>query len=64
MYVCLCAAVTESEIRDCVARPDVDTVDEVGERCFAGTGCGSCHGRIEALLRADRTTTVVLAESP
>lgn len=26
------------------------TVDEIGAACGAGTGCGGCHGAIEALL--------------
>lgn len=51
MYVCVCAAVTEAQVQECLDRPDVHTVDDVGERCFAGTGCGSCHARLEGLLR-------------
>ena len=51
MYVCSCAAVTEAEIRGCVAA-GARTVGEIGERCEAGTGCGSCQERIGALLRA------------
>ncbi len=54
MYVCSCAAVTEAEIRGCVAA-GARTVGEIGERCEAGTGCGSCLERIGALLGATGT---------
>ncbi len=57
MYVCSCAAVTESEIRRCVAA-GARTVGEIGERCEAGTGCGSCLERIVALLGAGMGTDV------
>ena len=51
MYVCVCEAVTEDEVRDavtCGAR----TIEEVGEICAAGTCCGSCHDRIDIFLLA------------
>jgi bacterioferritin-associated ferredoxin len=53
MFVCICAAVPDSEIRSCVAR-GASTVEEVGDACGAGTGCGSCHDRIDAFLLASR----------
>lgn len=49
MFVCMCTAVTEQEIRDCV-RAGAQTVDEVGDRSFAGTGCGGCQERIQMIL--------------
>lgn len=57
MYVCSCAAVTEAEVRGCVAA-GARTVREIGERCEAGTCCGSCLERIGALLRATMRTDV------
>lgn len=59
MYVCICAAVTESEVRAC-ARAGARTAEEVGDLCRAGTGCGSCHDHIDTLLAA----TVPMAELP
>lgn len=50
MYVCVCNAVTEHDVRDeiaCGAR-DLQTV---AARCGAGTSCGSCVDRICSLLR-------------
>jgi bacterioferritin-associated ferredoxin len=58
MYVCICAAVPDSEIRTCVAR-GARTVEEVGEACGAGTGCGSCHDRIDVFLAAAHAPTAL-----
>ncbi|MGQ0776358.1 MAG: (2Fe-2S)-binding protein [Pseudonocardiales bacterium] len=49
MYVCICRAVTEAQVRRCIAA-GAGTIDDVGERCGAGTGCGSCIERIADLL--------------
>jgi bacterioferritin-associated ferredoxin len=49
MYVCICRAVTEAEVRGCIAA-GACTVRDVVDRCAAGTGCGSCLGKIMALL--------------
>lgn len=51
MFACICAAVTEAEVRACV-RDGARCVDTIGDACGAGTGCGSCHGRLETLLTA------------
>ncbi|MGH3794326.1 MAG: (2Fe-2S)-binding protein [Pseudonocardiaceae bacterium] len=49
MYVCICAAVTEAQVRRCIAE-GATTIEDVGDGCAAGTGCGSCVERIAALL--------------
>jgi bacterioferritin-associated ferredoxin len=49
MFVCMCLAVTESEIRGCI-RAGARTVEEVSECSLAGTGCGGCLDNVEALL--------------
>lgn len=51
MYVCICHAVTDTVIRSCIAR-GAGTVEEVGDACDAGTGCGSCHDHIDVFLAA------------
>lgn len=51
--LCHCMRVTEREVKLAI-RAGASTVDEVGERCEAGTGCGSCRGGIEVLLRQVR----------
>lgn len=51
MYVCICRAVTEAAVRGCIAE-GACTVKDVAKRSEAGTGCGSCIGKIVALLRS------------
>ncbi len=64
MYVCICAAVTDDVVRSCIAG-GARTVDEVGEACKAGTGCGSCHDEISAeidvFVAADRAPSALAA---
>ncbi len=50
MYVCICFAVTDNEVNAEIAL-GARSVDEIGERCDAGTGCGSCHDKIDGLLQ-------------
>jgi bacterioferritin-associated ferredoxin len=45
VYVCICFAVTETELTNVIAA-GARTEEEVGEACAAGTGCGSCLDRI------------------
>ena len=45
MYVCICFAVTETELSG-VLSAGARTEEEVGDACGAGTGCGSCLDRI------------------
>lgn len=47
--LCQCLNVTEAEIKRAI-RAGAYTVEDIGERCEAGTGCGSCRGGIEVLL--------------
>ena len=49
--VCWCNGVTAGTISECVAH-GADSVDAVGSRTRAGTGCGGCRGRIAQLLAA------------
>ncbi|MGH3889374.1 MAG: (2Fe-2S)-binding protein [Pseudonocardiaceae bacterium] len=51
MYVCICRAVTEAEVRGCIA-DGACTVKDVVKRSEAGTGCGSCVEKIVSLLRS------------
>ncbi len=62
MYVCMCFAVCDREIRSCAGR-GARTVEEVGDATGAGTGCGSCHQHIDALLSATHAAAD-LAEFP
>ncbi len=53
MIVCLCADVSDREIRSTIA-DGASTVKEVGRRCGAGTGCGACRPLIRECLRQHR----------
>jgi bacterioferritin-associated ferredoxin len=58
VYACICAAVTEAQVRVCI-EAGAGSAEEIGERCGAGTGCGSCLDRLDLLL--DR---VVVLDEP
>jgi bacterioferritin-associated ferredoxin len=58
VYVCICAGVPDGEVRACIAA-GARTVEEVGNACGAGTGCGSCHDRIDVLLVAEHAVSHV-----
>jgi bacterioferritin-associated ferredoxin len=51
MIVCHCEVVSDRHIRDAVAC-GAATLDEIGDRCGAGTRCGSCRPTIGTLLVA------------
>jgi len=55
MYICLCRVVTRTTVETAIAQ-GARTVEEVGERCAAGTDCGKCQRIIQKLL--------TLAEEP
>lgn len=56
MYACICRGVTQTEVRACVVHDGASSVDDIGEKCGAGTGCGMCHDRLQAMLLAHRAT--------
>lgn len=49
VFACICAAVTTSHVETAILA-GARTVDEIGDRCQAGTGCGSCHERLQDML--------------
>ncbi|MDN5917443.1 MAG: (2Fe-2S)-binding protein [Pseudonocardia sp.] len=49
LFACICAAATESEVRHCV-RSGARSVEEIGDACGAGTGCGSCLNKLDGML--------------
>ncbi|HEX5365283.1 MAG TPA: (2Fe-2S)-binding protein [Acidimicrobiales bacterium] len=49
MIVCHCQVVSDRRIRDAVAA-GAASVEDVGDRCGAGTGCGGCRPSIGTLL--------------
>lgn len=53
MYICVCNAVTESEIRRC-AQLGCDLHD-LRERLGVCTGCGKCKHAAKQILREERS---------
>ena len=54
MIVCLCHAVRDRELDAAIAE-GAESVEQIGEQCGAGTGCGACIPEIEDRLeRAGR----------
>ena len=49
MYACVCFCVTEEEVQDEVAK-GARSEAELGDRCGAGTSCGSCVERLGCLI--------------
>ncbi|WP_405013733.1 bacterioferritin-associated ferredoxin [Kitasatospora sp. NBC_01539] len=49
MYVCMCHAVTEAQVKHEIDAGAV-TPRQIAKGCKAGTDCGSCVRRIQALL--------------
>jgi bacterioferritin-associated ferredoxin len=56
MYVCICNAITLSEVRG-VIESGARSVEAVTAACRAGGGCGSCIARIERLLDESATAS-------
>ncbi|MFB7129320.1 bacterioferritin-associated ferredoxin [Kitasatospora sp. NPDC056273] len=49
MYVCMCHAVTEDQVKKAIDG-GANTPRQIARGCRAGTDCGSCVRRIQALL--------------
>ena len=49
MYVCVCLAVKDSEVRETIA-DGAHTREAVTRACGAGGDCGSCHHMIEEMI--------------
>jgi len=49
VYVCICHAVTELELRTHIAE-GAHSEDELTERCGAGSSCGTCLDHIADLI--------------
>ena len=50
MYVCICNAITERQVRECAAKGSC-SVDELGSELGLGSGCGRCRECASELLQ-------------
>jgi NAD(P)H-nitrite reductase large subunit len=55
--VCSCNAVKRGEIEAAIRAGGLTTLPQVSRATRAATGCGSCAGEVEALLRAHGSST-------
>ncbi|MFA5941973.1 MAG: (2Fe-2S)-binding protein [Sinimarinibacterium sp.] len=53
MYVCVCKAVSDRDIRRAVRQDGVVSLRELSSRTGLGTCCGKCVAEARALLRAE-----------
>jgi bacterioferritin-associated ferredoxin len=51
VIVCLCHPTSDRDL-DAIIDDGVHTVEEIGRRCGAGTGCGACRGELRDRLAA------------
>jgi bacterioferritin-associated ferredoxin len=51
MIVCMCYPASNRDI-DAVIDEGARTVEEIGQRCRAGTGCGMCQDELRERLQA------------
>ncbi len=49
MYVCICAAVTDRDVRNAAAA-GADTLDKLAMALGVGTGCGCCREAAQQVL--------------
>ena len=56
MYVCICKAVTDKQIRRAAAR-GADSLYELREHLGVASVCGSCAGEALAILRAHESVS-------
>ena len=52
--ICQCYQVTESTIRNAIAKSDLKDIDSVTMVCEAGGGCHSCHILIQLFIDQHR----------
>jgi bacterioferritin-associated ferredoxin len=49
VFACICCAVTVDEVHAAIDE-GAETVAAVSDATAAGTGCGTCHDRLEGLI--------------
>ncbi|MCC6211225.1 MAG: (2Fe-2S)-binding protein [Burkholderiales bacterium] len=54
MYICLCNAITERDVREC-ARRGCCTFDELSSELGVGTCCGRCRPVASEILRESQS---------
>lgn len=63
MFVCLCNAVTTSQIVRCVRAGSAD-LEAVIKELGVGLNCGTCINMVEEIIKTTKTQNQVLASHP
>lgn len=50
--ICICMTVTRGEIKSAIHKGS-ETVDQLKATLFCCTGCGTCEGRVTAILNEE-----------
>jgi bacterioferritin-associated ferredoxin len=60
MYICICNAITEREVRECVRR-GCCSMEELSGELGVGTSCGRCRTVAKEILDETRPQPLALA---
>lgn len=52
MYVCLCAGVTEKQIREVLQTGEAKTITDLQQQLDVGMNCGECCEQVEIILQS------------
>ncbi len=63
MFVCVCHALRESELKEIVSRNGCRNLDDLAGHTPAGSQCGCCLMELEAALLPEDATDVELEEA-
>jgi bacterioferritin-associated ferredoxin len=62
MYICICNAVTERQVKEC-AQSGVASVDDLTAQLGVGAGCGRCRECAATLLKELAASTLQTARA-
>ena len=60
MYICICNATTDSDVRECVRR-GCCSMDELSAELGVGTCCGRCRPAANEILNESQSQAVAAA---
>jgi bacterioferritin-associated ferredoxin len=60
MYICICNAITERDVREC-ARRGCGSLDQLSMELGVGSGCGKCRPVAKEILDETRPESLALA---
>ena len=61
MYICLCNAVTEGQVRECAQGEGACSLEELIATLGVGAGCGRCRDCAAKVLAEARSEAIIAA---